>query len=190
MATLVPMLGASSRFTERGLTVLGVVVSAAILASGIAAALLLVGRTIHIASVGREESQALNLAREGIELVEAVRDNNWFGSSAVTWTETLCEEDESFPTDHQLIIDTDDDGTIQIDIGGNPQLFVTNNGRLTHQSAGYTPSAYSRQIIIDCSQRGSDPAFITVTSRVTWDRAGQLRTLDIRSRLYNWYIKS
>lgn len=175
--------------TNRGLTLLGVVVATTVLAISIVAITRLMAQTEHNVGSSRERFVAVNLAREGIELMRAKRDTNWL--SGTDWTADICND--SFAADRQLTIEADPILGVFINDGAqldDQQLNLDADGRYTHQSGAPTP--YRRVLTVDCSQHEVDneaeePAVIDLISAVAWSSRDQDRTASIRTRLYNWH---
>lgn len=181
-----------------GISLVGVLVAAFVLAVGAIAISRLTSASERFTGVGREVTVASSLAREGLELVRAVRDNNWFqeNTDSSHWLDHgLCatESDDISDTNRTIIIDPAMVRNISLGVqagqpvslgSGDPQLYVDNAGRWQHERAVTTP--YKRSITLDCSTKNSEPKYITVTSTVTWSSRGQQREVVLAERLYNW----
>jgi len=63
--------------TRRGQTVLELVIASGILLTTVTAAITLIVRTTVIGQVSSGKNEALNYAREGIEVIRMIRDSNW-----------------------------------------------------------------------------------------------------------------
>lgn len=181
MATL------TKRTHAQGFTLIGVLVAMTILIIAVVAlSRLLVGRGRLVTSA-RHIMIATNLSREGLELVRAVRDTNWYHHTA-DWAEKIC------PTDpvSELTIDS---RMVRFEepLGSAAQAPLwTNNssGEYTHTHTPndqYKATPFSRTMTVDCAHRFESSAYIEVASRVTWTLAGRAREVEIKERLYNWY---
>lgn len=196
MAT--PKQPINTRPEQAGITLVGVMVAAFILAVGAVAITRLTGGAEKFTGVGREVTVASSLSREGLELIRAVRDSNWFqqDTDSSHWLDHgICTEGSHEITDsnRRLIIDP---VIVQSIVGaiakgedanlanGNTQLYTNASGAWGH--TGTTATAYKRAITIDCSTRNDEPKFITVTSTVTWASRGQNKEVVLKERLYNW----
>ncbi len=62
---------------RNGQTLLELVIAAGVISTATIAAITLIVRTITIGQVGQSKVEAINYAREGIEVVRMVRDSNW-----------------------------------------------------------------------------------------------------------------
>lgn len=63
--------------TQRGFTLIEVIVMAAVASVGILATLVVANTTLQTSDTNERRVTGTNLAREGIELVRAARDSNW-----------------------------------------------------------------------------------------------------------------
>lgn len=198
-------LNETHKQSEVGLTLVGVLVATLVFVIILIATMNLLSRTTREVGRGREQFIATNLAREGLELVQFVRDSNFFAPATPgtnTWTDlsnpagmpALCAGD----TPHAFTIEPDfvtspplplnviiRDGSAM-----EPRLFL-DAGRYNHSGAGQL-TEYSRDITIECDQRnavtaGSENEHIKVTSRVTWQSRGENHDVTLQTHLYNWY---
>lgn len=189
-----------TRTRQQGLTLIGVLVALFILVSGVVVVAQLVARTRHVVGLSREQFVATGLAREGLELIQAKRDNNWLaredaartgvGSGPASWMDELCLPGETLVTH---VIDREASGGLVIMDSTAAPLYITPAGRYTHLSSGATLSAYARVVEIDCTQfesldRVTVPAVVTVTSRVTWIQGGKARQVALTDKLYDWRV--
>lgn len=183
---------ATRRHLESGLSLLGVVVATLIFAVMLVAITRLLALSEKNVGISREEFMATNLAREGLELVQYMRDTNWLTAATpgVNWSGQpipVCLDD----TNHVFTVEPDAaPGSLGVRMRDTlplvQQLFVA-NGRYTHDAAGATPTPFSREITILCGERHTvENEHLTVTSRVTWVSRGQNREVVVTTRLYNW----
>lgn len=81
------------RAAPAGQGLLELIIAVGVIASSVVATLALILTTLHLAEVSKGQILAANLAREGIEIVRAVRDGNWLGHDAglagVEWNTNL-----------------------------------------------------------------------------------------------------
>lgn len=163
---------------RRGLSLLGVIIASALLFIVVVTA----GRMILIrrfaVSTSREKIVAVNIAREGIELIRSLRDTNWFTDAP--WAENLCTPGSTstvtFTYDSAMARNQDPLGD-----EANAVLYRSATGEWTHTASG-TSTTYSRTLSVDCTNHEANPAFITAVSTVTWGSD----SLQIQERLYDW----
>lgn len=182
--------------SSAGVTLIGVLFATVIFTTILIATMNLMGRTMREVGRSREDFIATNLAREGLELVQFVRDTNWF-TPAPSWTdnsigsEPLC----SGTADSELTIDSDNTGLVRVRqltnlndalLYLNPDV-IRDIERFEHTPVvGQTP-IYSRFISINCAdQSAPNNEKIVVTSRVTWVSRGQSHEVTLRTDLFNW----
>lgn len=166
---------------NRGLSLLGTLLAAFLLATTALSVSQLMAKTQRASLTSRELLLATALGREGIELVRALRDTNWFlqRSAQRHWTQGLCDADE-FTLDAPAVRALSGVGDKD-----RSQLFLADNGEWVH-AEGSHPTAYQRLLSVDCGEKDTS---ILVTSRVTWRGADhQDHEWQVRQRLYDWYF--
>jgi prepilin-type N-terminal cleavage/methylation domain-containing protein len=170
----------SWRKNKKGFGLVELVMAMVILSIALVGILNLMTYLIKAAQVNKEQILALNLAREGIEMVRNVRDSNWlngcptWGGSCSHWTTaggtaTCCQWDSGINTagDHTLAIDFDATNnryilnytptdfssagtTLYLDSATD--LYVTS----AYMTGGSPASEYKRLITIDFICRDTD----------------------------------
>ncbi len=197
-------LNESKAQSQAGITLIGVLVATLVFVTILIATMNLLGRTTREVGRSREQFIATNLAREGLELVQHVRDTNFFSPSVPgtnTWTDrailpgmpALCLND----TPHTITIEPDTTGLSSAGViirdgttSMQPQLYL-DAGHYNNSQNGQ-PTDFRREITIECDQRnattpGSENEHIKVTARVTWQSRGAGHEVTLRTHLYNWY---
>jgi type II secretory pathway pseudopilin PulG len=197
-------LNDANKQRQAGLTLLGVLVATLVFVTILIATMNLMSRTTR--EIGRSQEQfiATNLAREGLELVQHVRDTNFFSPAIAgtnTWTDrqtpagmpSLCTGD----TPHTITIEPDltpggpitPVGIFIRDVAPlQTQLFLDNTNSYTHDTTRGNRTEFAREMTIICNERNTaDKERIEVTSRVTWQSRGTNHDLILRTHLYNWY---
>lgn len=174
---------------QAGLSLLGTLVAVIVLALAVVIGSRLTARTQQAGRLSRESAIAATAAREGLELVRAVRDTNWFlqRSDNRHWTHGLCTNPNTGETFDERQFTLDAKTVRRLEPVGDSQsslLTVENNHEWTHSSSGQ-PTPYRRVLTVDCRDR--DVGLI-VSAAVTWvSNSGQERTLTLSERLYDWY---
>jgi len=133
--------------SKKGLSLIGVLIATTLLSGSV----IFIGRLLtnrsDVVGISRDLLIATNNAREGLELVRAVRDTNWIQKQE--WTSGICS--------------------------GAIDQFNTVQAQL-----------FKRTVTIDCAAAEANPAFIIVTSTVSWDQKGRPRQVSIKEKLFNW----
>lgn len=177
-----------------GFSLISVLVAAIILSIGVVAALQLMSRVEQTVGQGREQFVAANLAQEGIELVQAIRDTNWIVTEEpAQWTGQICSPggDDDFTGVHEFTLDS----TAARNLSGlgdiqNDQLYLTDNNEYTHQTTD-TPTIFRRQVSVDCSNKsGEETQSIFLKSTVFWEEGGQTQAITFSGSIYNWFSAS
>lgn len=187
---------------SNGLTLISVLVATSIFVTVLLAVIRLMTGTTQATLISHDKFIGTNLAREGIELAQAVRDNNWMssvpGRARADWVKNgLCYG--LLEDDKKMTLDTDNYGTILVNLVPpltDAKLYIDDSGQYHHNLSGAVASPYSRVISIDCSAsqnkytNNDDPPllrYITITSTVNWERDHQNHEVSLMTRLYDWY---
>ncbi|MEK7556590.1 MAG: hypothetical protein AAB538_01300 [Patescibacteria group bacterium] len=179
----------NNQSTQLGLSLLGTLLAAFLLATTAVVVSRLVARTERATQTSREFIVATAVGREGLELVRAVRDTNWFlkRSDNRHWTKGLCSNDdtgEQFSETREFTLDADTVRRLE-SVGDSDKsaLHIASNAEWVHD---ITPRAtpYQRLLSVDC--RDKDVS-ILVTAKVNW-RGGdrQEHEWTVSERLYDW----
>ncbi|MDP3997557.1 MAG: hypothetical protein Q8P73_03595 [bacterium] len=176
-----------NRQNSRGLTLIGVVVATFIVVVAIVLLSRIMATNNKATRLAQQKFIATALAREGLELVQAWRDQNWFSADNPGWTDQLCSD--SGDTGN-LTIDLDEFTGIFIGDDTQTSLYLTPAGQWTHNNdTANNLTPYSRLITVDCaSSNPADPLtyldYVDVTSTVTWTN----QEISLKTRLFNWYV--
>ena len=144
--------------------------------------------TNKVIDAGRKTFIATNLAHEGLELTRELRDTTWFTDPVrLNWVSKsgLCPDDKATYT---YTIDPNkamDSGVYAGD--SNKELYInSSNGLWTPDKGSGPDSGYARVMTIDCTQSKADPAFVMITSTVSWNGAYGPKNVSLTELLYNW----
>lgn len=155
-----------------GFTLVETLVSLVILSVALIPIINLSGGTSRASSNIQDNLIASGLAQEGIEVVRAIRDTNWFNSRAF----------DSGLSDG--VYQAEWDSTTLLSLGDNPVLKLDNG--LYNYSTG-TPSKFKRAITITKIEQGGIGNELKVTSTVTWFEQGGIdRSISAELHLFNW----
>lgn len=189
-----------------GFSLLGVTVAVGILSAGILATTSVMARTENAVGLSRERLVAIGLAREGLELVQAKRDSNWFDQAAGTpgvtsWVSEVCD-DPPATDDFMFTIESVPGSTPPLVVldptaaNYDPKLYLQQTtNRFTHDNNGTAneETLYSREIHVDCTfANPADPATedarIEARAIVSWSSRGEDREVELKTRFYDWRI--
>lgn len=151
-----------------GFTLVETLVSLVILTSALIPIMNLSEGATRASAIIQDNLIASGLVQEGIEVVRAIRDTNWFNTRAF----------DSGLSDGVYQVEWN--STTLLSIAGNPVLRL-NNGQYTY--SGGTPTKFIRTITITKINNGE----LRVTSQVTWpDRSSGTRSVSAEDHLFNW----
>lgn len=175
---------------NQGFTLIEVLVATFIIATVVVAVSRLLSSAENITGIGKETFVATSVAREGLELVRAMRDTNWFSNTdrALWLGHGICRSGATTYNDanRQFILDPAMVRNLDEVRSGSGALYINPlNKEWTHDTSD-RPTPYSRMISVDCSQAEAAVVKVTVTSTVTWRSRNQDRQAVIKEELYNW----
>jgi len=178
------------RIKEKGFTLLETVIAIGVVAVGGITIITLLNSTLAVTSLNKDIIVVVNLAREGAEIVRAVRDSSSFGFNSLVDGSYLVDSDTNF-------------GLNKVALGVNPQspdivdctnctLNLSTDGRYVHSSGSTT--RFSRLISVkDVSVASggvscvtSNPCHKRVTSTVEWTNGKRSRQYSVVVELTDW----
>lgn len=184
---------------QKGQGLLETIVATTIVVVGLTGIISLAGYNLIATNISSEQIVAVNLAREGIEVVRALRDSNWLDKTA-NWYDGF--DDSS--SDHTAIpvFDTATNSWT-IDYGPdslsneNTRIYIDANG-VYSQSSG-TATNFKRLLTINkiCANNpdgfssgncggGNSTIGYRVLSEVQWKEKENVRTMAVEERMFNW----
>lgn len=158
---------------KKGFTLLETLVAIAILLIAVVGPMSIIGGSLSQISTVRDQTIAVNLAQEGIEIVRQKRDSNmldkWGGGSAV-WGDGLTSGDHIIdPLTATITACPCSDTKIYLDVNN----FYT-------QGSGFTATKFSRTVnIADLSS-----AEKIITSTVTWSVGGATKKIEVKESIF------
>ena len=153
---------------ERGFTLIETMVSLVILTIAIIPALSLSTSAVNIGYDIRDDLVAAGLAQEGIEVIRAIRDTNWFNNQPF----------DTGLTDGNYRVEWN--STSLLALSSNPPLKLT-DGLYTYSSG--TSTKFTRTIVITKINAGE----LKVVSQVSWPtRTNIAKTTQAEEHLFNW----
>lgn len=160
---------------NRGFTLVEALVSLTVLTVGLVAGYAAAVSSAGLATSIRNNVVAANLAQEGVEVIRAIRDTNWF--SGAEFDAGLAPGEYEVTYRSAPALSSYKDRFMYIKTGGMYQynLVGVEDGQKT---------PFKRKITI------SKPSAVElkVTSDVTWSYRGRNRSVSVESHLFNWAL--
>lgn len=153
----------------KGFTLIEIMVAIAVMSLGVVGVYSLVSVVIRTSAINTDQFIASELAREGMELVRNIRDQNWLRWDV--WQEGLdiCALG--------CAMDYNDAGLESFD---GRYLLIDPNGFYNYQSGD--ASKFKRKIIII-----SQPESLSIKVQLTWSSFDAVEKLyEVEEKLYNW----
>ena len=156
---------------------------------GVVAMLTLTVVSLSVSSISKQRVVALNLAREGIEIVRAIRDTGWLQNDQCWNAENdFCGlKNGSWIVDYNTIGLVEDvnktspDNLDNINNCSNCQLKIDEDN-LYNISTG-SPTPFKRMITISKGDFGEEKK---VVSQVQWQEHNHSHSIELEVRLTNW----
>ncbi|MBI2633940.1 MAG: prepilin-type N-terminal cleavage/methylation domain-containing protein [Parcubacteria group bacterium] len=153
---------------SEGFTLVEGLIASGLLVVGMAGVLALINSSLRLAAFAKDELIAANLAQEGVEIVRAIRDENWINDRAFNSGIGVGDFIVHYPE------------TRLLGYQDMPLRFDSNTGFFQYQSG--TNTVFKRTITI---MGVSDNEF-RVTSHVRWESRGIPFSVDVEDHLFNW----
>ena len=193
-------------FTQYGQGLLEALIAVSVVAVGVTGVMSLAGNTLTATNVSSQELLAINLAREGVEVITNIRDANYLDADTA-WDTGLNSGSGN------------DDGIIEYNTGtytwsidfltanttfaNNETIMYWDTNNLMYvqgsvEGPGWTATPYKRKIEVNriCSENVTDFEEGTtcsgmvvgyrILSEVQWTQRENTRTVSVEKRLYNW----
>ena len=152
-----------------GFTLIEALVSLMILSVAIIPAYAISTSSVGLAYSIRNSTTASNLAQEGVEVVRAIRDANWFSGQAF---------DYNLPGDgDRYIVSWNSSG---VSPWYDVPLKMDANGVYNYTSGA--DSIFQRTITLT----GISSVQLKVESEVTWTERGRAKSIRVESHLFDW----
>ena len=159
---------------SRGFTLVEVLVAVTLMTTALVPAFVLSGSAVKLSLRIKNELIAAALAQEGVEVVRAIRDANWFAGDDFAFGLGGCSSGCTFEYDS----DGPEPAGVEETLTVNPDT-----GLYTYDSGG-EPTPFSREVTIERPEPTS-PELI-VSSVVRWDERGEPRSVTVEYHLFDW----
>ena len=164
---------------NKGATLVEAMVAVLILSLGLIPAFTVILLASNFSSTIKNNLIAANLAQEGVEVVRALRDENWlsggcFGGACGSTSPVgvwIVQWDSSWAVS----------GNNPQPVGSNPILNLDTNGLYTYGPG--VPTIFSRKVTITEPVPGVE---LMVIIEVSWPERNKTQTITAESHLYNW----
>jgi Tfp pilus assembly protein PilV len=153
---------------EAGFTLVEALVSLLVLTMGLVPAYFLSSSSEIVADDIKNNLIAANLAQEGVEVIHAIRDTNWFASQA--FNNGLGAGDYEAEWNSGLPLGASQDRFLRVDA----------NGRYNYTTGTTTPFKRMIRIAAVSAQE------FKVTSIVTWTTRKRDKSVQVESHLFDW----
>ncbi len=176
---------------QRGLTLMETTIGLGILMIGVMASLTVMFSSFKYTQQSEYEIVVVNLAREGIEIVRSMRNNeddndpndfNIFDLTENTKYKLDIEDDNSMSNIEQKKIS--DSSVTSVSNCDSCQLYFK-NGKYVHDSNGSTPTIFKRLIKIENTNPNKSFAK-KVISEVSWTAKNRTYSYTLETYLYDW----
>ncbi|OIO17307.1 hypothetical protein COV56_02730 [Candidatus Kuenenbacteria bacterium CG11_big_fil_rev_8_21_14_0_20_37_9] len=163
-------------FNQQGMTLVETTVALGILMVGIMASLVLMLSTFNFAERNEQEIIVVNLAREGVEAVRALRNNQAIDLFDGSYDNKnyIIDVDENFNLDNELF------GITSIEDCADCALMLI-NGRYLHGGGG-AGTNFKRMITIENVSSSEKK----ILSRISWTHKGETHSFLLEANLTNW----
>lgn len=164
--------------SQRGFTLVEVLAALAMLSVAIVPTLFLSTSSLDISFSIRNNLIAANLAQEGVEVVRAIRDANWFNSVAYDSGLTTCTTGCRVEYKSSALSPLGVNPVLTL----NPSTGVYFYPDLDGSIAGSVDSIFKRTITIT----SVSAVELKVTSAVSWTERGRAKNVTVEDHLFNW----
>lgn len=157
---------------ERGTTLIEALVAILILVLGIIPSLAIIFAGNAFSSSVRNSLVASNLAQEGVEVVRAIRDVNWFNNQLF----------DTGLSDGFYRVEWNSD--VLLAESGNPPLKINPVGLYNYSSG--VDTFFRRRISVTKIDPSGCNCELRIITEVTWPERSRTKTIQVESHLFNW----
>ncbi len=156
---------------ERGFTLVEVLIALTLLTTALVPTFLLSSSALQLSNRIKNSLIAANLAQEGVEVVRAIRDANWFSGAAFSAGLGGCESG--------CVFQHDSVGPVTGVVAGTPLKLDPSTGLYQYSTGADT--VFDRTVTITAT---ADE--IIISSVVSWQERSIARSTTLEYHLYNW----
>ncbi len=191
---------------KQGQGLLEAIIATSIIVVGISGVMSLSGSNLVASNISTQELLAINLAREGVEIITNIRDSNYLDNS-LSWDNGL---NSGGNNDDGILEYNDATNTWSVDFLSNNTTFADSgtimyldpNTKMYRQNStivsGWEPTQYKRLVninricdtdvtdYVDNQQCSGSTVGYRILSEVEWSDRGNTRSVTIEKRIFNW----
>ncbi len=168
------MISNCKKNKSNGFTLVEVLVALTILTVGLIPAFEQATTAIALSGSIRNSLIASNLAEEGVEVIRAIRDDNWFAGKNFTDLATILSVCQS-----GCLVQYDTETPMSLN--GNPPIKIDPTTGLYQYSTG-ADTAFRREITVTVVSQHE----IKILANITWQEQSGLKTYSVEYHLFDW----
>ena len=167
---------------QRGFSFVEILVAFAIITTSMVAIFSLIMQNIQVQKINKDFLVASMLSQEGLELVRAIRDENWKDQLVPdVWDDIDTANNDDFVIDFTSYSDVVDNINDTITDDPGTRLYLDVDKFYTHT---VTPDATQFYRIIEVDDMSASS--VEVSSRVEWKIRGKIHSYVATTVLYDW----
>ena len=166
-----------TQHSQSGFTLIETLVASMILIIGLMAAFQAATSALNLSVTIQNSLVASNLAQEGVEIVHAIRDGNWFSGNAFDTGLRGCPYPSNCRGEWDQL-------TVGNPAGSPPLQLDPSTGLYQYNTGPATP--FTRSISTDSIKVSGTTVAILVRVVVSWTERGVAKSLMVEDYVYDW----